>query len=54
MGEKRLCLWKRLFFEMFVSIDHLGPEEMILTLAQYLSKYIVDPSKMSSDFFQDR
>ena len=54
MGEKRLYLWKRLFFEMFVSIDFLGPEEMILTIAQFLSKYIVDPSKMSLDFFQVR
>ena len=54
MGEKLLLLWKRLFFEMFVSIDLLGPEEMILTIAQFLSKYIVDPSKIPPDFFQVR
>ena len=26
---------------MFVSIDFLGPKEMILSIAQYLSKYLV-------------
>ena len=39
---------------MFVSIDLLGREEMILTNAQFLSKYIVDPSKKPPDFFQVR
>ena len=31
------------FFEMFVSIDRLGPEKLKLSLAQYLEKYLVDP-----------
>ena len=26
--------WKQLFFEMFVSIDLLGPKKMILSFAQ--------------------
>ena len=34
--------WKQLFFEMFVSIDLLGPKEKFLSIAHYLSKYIVD------------
>ena len=29
-----LSSWKQLFFEMFVSIDLLGPKEMILSIAQ--------------------
>ena len=30
-----LSSWKQLFFEMFVSIDLLGPKEMNLSFAQY-------------------
>ena len=41
--------WKQLFFEMFVSIDLLGPKEMILLFAQFLSKHIVDPDNLLPD-----
>ena len=41
--------WRQLFFEAFVSIDLLGPKEMILSFAQYLSKYIVDPDILLPD-----
>ena len=41
--------WKQLFFEMFVSIDLLGPKEMILLFAQYLSKHLVDTVKLLPD-----
>ena len=44
-----LSSWKQLFFEMFVSINLLGPKEMILSFAQYLSKYLVDPDKFLPD-----
>ena len=44
-----LWTWKQLIFEMFVSIDHLGPKEVILSFAQYLSKYLGDPDKMLPD-----
>ena len=42
-GLKLLSLWKKLFFEMFVSLDHLDPKNMILYLEQWLSKYLLDP-----------
>ena len=35
-------MWTQLFFEKFDSIDLLGPEEMILSLAQFLAKYLVE------------
>ena len=41
--------WKQLFFERFVSIDLLGPKEMILSFVQYLSKYIADPDNLLPD-----
>ena len=44
-----LSAWKQLFFEMFVSIDLLGPKEMILLFAQYLSKHLVDADKLLPD-----
>ena len=44
-----LSSWKRLFFEIFVSIDLFGPKEMILSFAQNLSKYLVDPDKLLPD-----
>ena len=34
MGQKHLSSWKQLLFEMFVSIDLLGPKEMVLLIAQ--------------------
>ena len=34
---------------MFVSIDLLGPKEMILSFVQYLSKYIADPDNLLPD-----
>ena len=33
-GQKLFSLWKQFFFEMFISIDLLGPKEMILSFAQ--------------------
>ena len=44
-----LSSWKQLFFEMFVSIDLLGPKGMILSFAHYLPKYLVDPDKLLPD-----
>ena len=44
-----LSCWKQLFFEMFVSIDLLDHKEVILSIAQNLSKYHVDPDKLLSD-----
>ena len=44
-----LSSWKQLFFEMFVSIDLLGPREMILSIAKNLSNYILDPDKLLPD-----
>ena len=44
-----LSSWRQLFFETFVSIDLLGPKEMILSIAHYLTKYIVDPDKLLPD-----
>ena len=44
-----LSSWKQLIFEMFVSIDLLGPKEMILSFVQYLSKYIADPDNLLPD-----
>ena len=41
--------WKQLFFEMFVSIDLLGPKELILSYAQCLAKYLMDPDKLLPD-----
>ena len=35
---------------MFVSVDLLGPKEMVLSTAQNYSQYLVDPFKMFSDF----
>ena len=34
---------------MFVSINLLGPREMILSIAQNLSNYILDPDKLLPD-----
>ena len=34
---------------MFVSIDLLGPREMILSIAKNLSNYILDPDKLLPD-----
>ena len=42
---------KQFFFEMFVSIDLLGPKEMILSFLIFLSKYLVYSYNMFHDFF---
>ena len=39
---------------MFVSIDLLGPEEMVLSTAQYLSKYLAEPYNMFRDVCHTR
>ena len=44
------CHGKIAFFEMFVSNDILGPYEINLRLAQYLSNYLVCPSIFFRDF----
>ena len=49
-----LSAWKQFFFEMFVSIDLLGPKEMILSFAQHLSKNLVDPDKLLPDIYHVR
>ena len=46
-----LSSWRQPFFETFVSIDLLGPKEMILSVAHYLTKYIVDPDKLLPDIW---
>ena len=39
---------------MFVSIDLLGPKEMFLSIAQSLSKRLVDPYNLFPDIFHVR
>ena len=34
---------------MFASIDHLDPKEKILSFAQKMSKYLLDPFKLFTD-----
>ena len=46
MGQKFFLSWKKLFFELFVSIGFLGPKELILLLPQYLPEYPLDPYKV--------
>ena len=48
-GTKTFVIVKTAFFEMFVSIDHLGHKEIISSIAQYLSKYIVDTDNLLTD-----
>ena len=50
-GQKPLSSWKQLNFERFVSIDLLGPEKMIMSVAQKMSKYLVDPICLFHDIF---
>ena len=33
-GQNLLSSWKKLFFELFVSIDPLGPKKIIWSFAQ--------------------
>ena len=51
---KLLSSWKHLYFEMLVSIDLLGPKEMISSIAPYLSKYIVDTDNLLPNICQVR
>ena len=53
-GAKIICHRENLFFETFLSIDLLGPKKMINTLAQYMSKNIVDPHKLLFDVCHTR
>ena len=48
---KILSLWKQMFFEMFESIDLLGPNEMILSFGQKTWKNPVDRYKLFPDIF---
>ena len=50
--QKLLSSWKQLFLELFVPIDLLGPKKLILSLAQWLSKNLVDLYKGLSALFQ--
>ena len=50
-GQKFFSTWKQFFFEMFVPIDPLDPEEIIWSFAQKMSVYLVDPYNMSHDIF---
>ena len=50
-GQNVFSSWKQFFFEMFVSIDLLGPKEMILSFLIFLSKYLVYSYNMFHDFF---
>ena len=49
LGQKLLSLWKQLSSETFVSIVLLCPENMILSFAQFMSNYLVDPYRMLPD-----
>ena len=40
---KTFAIAKKAFFEMFVSINLLGPKEMLSSFAQSMSKHLVDP-----------
>ena len=42
-GPKTFVIVKTAFFKKFVSIDLLGPKDLILSVAQSLSKYLVEP-----------
>ena len=53
-GQNLLSLWKLFFFGMFVSIDLLGPKEMIISFAWKLSKNLVDLYKLFFDVCQTR
>ena len=53
-GPKTFVIVETAFFEMFVSIDPLGPKEMFLSIAQSLSKRLVDPYKLFPDIFHVR
>ena len=44
-----LSSWKQLFFEMFVSIDLLGPKQFTLSFAQNLSKDLLHHDKLLLD-----
>ena len=46
MGQKFLSPWKQLIFEMFVSIDRLGPQKKILSFAQGWSQYVLCPYRL--------
>ena len=49
LGQELLSLWKQLSSETFVSIVLLCPENMILSFAQFMSNYLVDPYRMLPD-----
>ena len=49
-----MSLWKELFFEMFASIDFLGPKELILLLPEKLPEYLLDPYKFSAEVCHTR
>ena len=53
-GQIFFSSWKQFFFEMFVSIDLLGPRERILSFEQKSSTYLVYPYNMFHDFFHVR
>ena len=50
-GQNVFSSWKQLFFEMFVSIDHLGPKEVILSILNFLSEYFLYSYNMFHEFF---
>ena len=51
LDQKFLSSWKQLFFETFVSIDLLGPNEVILSFGQKTWKNLVDRYKLFPDIF---
>ena len=54
MGPNLMSLREQQFFETFVSINFLGPKEMILPFAQTLSKNLVDPYKLFPNVYPAR
>ena len=53
-GQEFFSSWKQFFLEMFVSIDLLGPKEMILSFLNFLSEELVYSYNMFHDFFHVR
>ena len=51
---KTFVMAKKAFFEIFFSINLLGPKEMLLSFSQSMSKHLVDPYNVFFVIFQVR
>ena len=54
LGQKHLSSWKQLHFEMFVSIDLLGPKETFMSFAQQVSEYFANRYNLFFEVCQTR